>query len=241
MSAALLVLLGVAACTAAASSAAELRHPKTGDDDAVECKTHLDCELGGADVFLRWPRMPTIVVRDRGGACGAAGWAQRGRVPTHDHGHERAERQSVHDALNDSVPSQRKVSLWWRKRGGCGLLFGVPPRPCVTGCSYGSHGGPRVRQTCFGRWIALARGHARAAPRAGHWRFPRSPVAKTWPRYLRDPALESRRAPPTGRRAVVARVGEAPSAAPCLLSLRRVCPSTRAVRKLRGNGYFTFT
>jgi hypothetical protein len=194
----------------------------------------------------RWLRMPTIVVRDRGGACGAAGWAQRGRVPTHDHGHERAERQSVHDALNDSVPSQRKVSLWWRKRGGCGLLFGVPPRPCVTGCSYGSHGGPRVRQTCFGRWIALARGHARAAPRAGHWRFPRSPVAKTWPRYLRDPALESRRAPPTGRRAVVARVGEAPSAAPCLLSLRRVCPSTRekqpaaadrAVRKLRGNGY----
>ena len=40
-----------------------------------------------------------------------------------------------------------------------------------------------------------------------------------------------------GRRAVVARVGEAPSAAPCLLSLRRVCPPTRAVRKLRGNGY----
>ena len=47
MSAALLVLLGAAACTAAASSAAELRHPKTGDDDAVECKTHLDCELNG--------------------------------------------------------------------------------------------------------------------------------------------------------------------------------------------------
>ena len=41
----------------------------------------------------RWLRMPTIVVRDRGGACGAAGWPQRGRVPTHDHGHERAERQ----------------------------------------------------------------------------------------------------------------------------------------------------
>jgi non-ribosomal peptide synthetase component F len=32
-------------------------------------------------------------------------------------------------------------------------------------------------------------------------------VAKTRPRDLRDPALESRRAPPTGRRAVVARVG----------------------------------
>jgi hypothetical protein len=53
-----------------------------------------------------------------------------------------------------------------------------------------------------------------------------SPVAKTRPRDLRDPALEPWRAPPAGRRAVVARVGEAPSAAPCLLSLRRVCPPT---------------
>ena len=186
---------------------------------------------------VRWLQMPTTVVRDWGGACGAAAWPQRGRVPAHDHGHERAERESVRDALNDSVPSQRKVSLWWRKRGGCGLLFGVPPWPCVTGCSYGSHGGPRVRQTGSGRWIALARGHAKAAPRADRWRFPRSPVAKTRPRDSRDPALESWPAPPTGRRAVVARVGEAPSAAPCLLSLRRVCPPTRAVRKLRGNGY----
>ena len=179
--------------------------------------------------MVRWLRMPTAVFRDWGGACGATGWPQRGRVPAHDHGHERAERQSVHDALNDSVPSQRKVSLWWRKRGGCGLLFGVPPRPCVTGCSYGSHGGPRVRQTGSGRWIALAHGHAKAAPRAGRWWFPRYPVAKAWPRDPRDPALESRRAPPAGRRAVVARVGEAPSAAPCLLSLRRDCLPSCAV------------
>ena len=61
--------------------------------------------------MVRWLRMPTTVVRDWGGACGAAAWPQRGRVPAHDHGHERAERQSVRDALNDSVPSQRKVSL----------------------------------------------------------------------------------------------------------------------------------
>ena len=46
--------------------------------------------------------------RWRGGACGATGWPQRGRVPAHD---ERAERQSVRDALNDSVLSQRKGSL----------------------------------------------------------------------------------------------------------------------------------
>ena len=183
--------------------------------------------------MVRWLRMPTAVVRDWGGACGATGWPQRGRVPAHDHGHERAERQSVHDALNDSVPSQRKVSLWWRKRGGCGLLFGVPPRPCVTGCSYGSHGGPRVRQTGSGRWIALAHGHAKAAPRAGRWWFPRYPVAKAWPRDPRDPALESW--PPTGRRAVVARVGEAPSAAPCLLSLRRDCLPSCAVSVIQGN------
>eukprot|EP01046_Picozoa_sp_COSAG06_P004413 COSAG06_NODE_184_length_20841_cov_324.128483_4_plen_199_part_00 len=45
------------------------------------------------------------------------------------------------------------------------------------------------------------RDHARATPRAGRWRFPRSPAAKTRPRDLRDPALESRRAPPAGRRA----------------------------------------
>ena len=140
--------------------------------------------------------------------------------------------RSFRDALNGTQPSQRKVSLWWRKRGGCGLLFGVPPRPCVTGCSYGTHGGPRSRLTGSGRWIALARGHARAAPRAGRWRFPRSPVAKTRPRDLRDPALESRRAPPTGRRAVVARVGEAPSAAPCLLSLpQHALPRDRPLRQ----------
>jgi hypothetical protein len=59
-----------------------------------------------------------------------------------------------------------------------------------------------VRQvlTSAGRWIALARGHAKAAPRAGRWRFPRSPVAKTRPRDPRDPALESWPAPPTDAR-----------------------------------------
>ena len=42
----------------------------------------------------------------------------------------------------------------------------------------------------------------RAAPRAGRWRFPRSPVAKTRPRDPSDPALELVASPAADGRAV---------------------------------------
>ena len=69
--------------------------------------------------------------------------------------------------------------------------------------------------------------------RAGRWRFPRSPAAKTRPRDPRDPALESWPALPTGRRAVVGR--RAWARPPRLL---RVCSRAVATSLLQSTSAF---